>query len=407
MEFTSDHSGNKRRKKVYADLQIAKLIGLNSAVILERIVWSLSKKTEKDRKEYYFDGRWWMSSTIEDFINHTSLKKGAVLRAIKKLSLKELIEIKRRISQAGQKPNFYTVNWENFLLLCPDYPESQNETLPFPEMIPRPSGRSFAESHNDTLPSTDLEPGRVSKRHLLECQNDTLPSTDLEPGRVSNRDTLSKSLLRVFLESLPESTKSLAKREDARAREDLFFESSSDFSLSETPKQIQDETFEPHSSEDRKNTPPVEEKSVPATLVSNEKRITKKAVKKPRAKIIEYSSNDLRLGTRWYEESVQRVTSPHKIWSPENFAEHIAKAKRRTNVSDEVMEKVVNFCLTDYFWSKNCRSPSSLLKRNAQGELRIDTLMNQLITKTDMEFRAIRNLDKLTPEEERALNPFL
>ena len=175
---------------MYADLEIAHKLGIKCAFILERIAWSISTKTEKDRKEYYFDGQWWMSSTIEDFTKYTSIKKGAVLRTLKKLSDNKLISIKRRVSQVGQRPNFYTVNFDELSRKFPSFlPNSHFDTLP--GSINEPGG----------VEGTETIPSRVTKQDHAECHNDTELGTETIPSRVTKQDTLSKSLLRVFSES--------------------------------------------------------------------------------------------------------------------------------------------------------------------------------------------------------------
>jgi hypothetical protein len=145
-----------------------------------------------------------------------------------------------------------------------------------------------------------------------------------------------------------------------------------------------------------------------STLALIEPKKPLKAKLKPQAKKIKLSPKEIELGQRWFDATMQRVTSPYKSWSAESFAQTLAKVriKSREPMSDQNLERVVNFCIEDFFWSKNCQSPNSLLKRNKDGVLRLDVILNQLITKSEMRHHRINNMT-ITENDVRELDPFL
>ena len=99
------------------DVDIAEKVGLNSAIILNRIVWSINSHVKKNDKRYFIEGKWWMFSSVREFVTATGLGTKAVSNGLKKLKEAGLI----LVAQHGyyNRSNFYTVHREKLAAITP------------------------------------------------------------------------------------------------------------------------------------------------------------------------------------------------------------------------------------------------------------------------------------------------
>ena len=364
----------RSRKVIGADKEVAQLIGLKPAIVLNRIIWSCGTKKEHDREKYFIDGHWWMAESIASFAENLTLGESQVKLALRKVISQGLVESRRQPKATAEKPKMYRPIAENIRkLLTP-----AGEVKTADRLV-----------QNDQPVSSKQPTGQVKMTNRI-VQNDQPVSSKQPTGwaKTANHSLFTYSPLIVSLES----SNSLLKKQNARASTQQQHDTTD---AEGTACMFPDDETVLDISQEPKNTPPAAEKGVGNSDIPKPKKTQKKTPTAPRAKTLKYSSNHLRLGKVWLERSVQRTTRAHKSWTPENFADHIAKAQRSTKVSDEVLERVVEFATTDYFWSKNCLSPTCLLKRNSQGDLRMDQLLNAMITKTDMVMHNLKNHEPL------------
>ncbi len=112
---------------------------------------------------------------------------------------------------------------------------------------------------------------------------------------------------------------------------------------------------------------------------------TVSTTRKPRkVPTLTFSEPDLAVGRAWlaYALSEMPWKEDDPKWTPEHFADAIAKVRRATDLNETGMAELLRFVAKDEFWRKNACSPSGLLKRSSRnGERKIDNILVRLRTK--------------------------
>jgi len=97
---------------------VAQKYGVNGAMILNRIVWSLNTHVEKDDR-FFIDGTWWMYDTYDSIAAHFDgfISKSSVKEKIRKFEADGLLISKRMNSQEWKQTKWYSLCEEKWLEL--------------------------------------------------------------------------------------------------------------------------------------------------------------------------------------------------------------------------------------------------------------------------------------------------
>lgn len=103
------------RSRVVYDSQIAEALGVNAAIILSRIIWSISGHIEKNKTEFEKNGRWWMYDTRAELANYSRLTDKQIKSVLTLLREKKIIETGQFDKQFAVRRNWFTVNMSALL----------------------------------------------------------------------------------------------------------------------------------------------------------------------------------------------------------------------------------------------------------------------------------------------------
>lgn len=95
---------------VYFDSKIANSLGINIAIILNRINWSINKHSSANDVTFFKEGQWWMYDSVTNLVDFTTLGRDAVKRSLKKLRELNILQIKQFDLSAGIANNWYSIN---------------------------------------------------------------------------------------------------------------------------------------------------------------------------------------------------------------------------------------------------------------------------------------------------------
>ena len=98
------------RNLVVFDAEVAEKLGINAAIILSRIIWSLEMKATNNETDYFRDGRWWMYDSVPALCRYSTLGRDTVKRTIAHLRGLKIIESTQYRLASGNAENWYMVN---------------------------------------------------------------------------------------------------------------------------------------------------------------------------------------------------------------------------------------------------------------------------------------------------------
>ena len=113
-----------------------------------------------------------------------------------------------------------------------------------------------------------------------------------------------------------------------------------------------------------------------------------------------YLAEDLATAKSWLEYALGEMNwkKPNAGFTPEKFAEGIARLRKTANLDHNHIDGLLDFVKRDEFWRKVSLSPVALLKRSSNGNLKIDNLLlamkGALNTKTKQMYDAVEEAFK-------------
>lgn len=116
----------------------------------------------------------------------------------------------------------------------------------------------------------------------------------------------------------------------------------------------------------------------------NGEKIKKRETRSLKAPV-ELSPIELDIATKWLEYSRREMPwkSSDPSWNVQNWGEGLIAVKKKTDLNDDGLRKVLEFVSKDDFWAKNAVSPRQLLVKGKSGNLKIDNILVNLKTKGD------------------------
>jgi hypothetical protein len=172
------------RAGVFYDAELAEKLGVNAAIILSRIIWSIEKHIEHDKKEGFFrDGRWWMYDSIPALIAYSKLGRKQILLVLKTLRDSDIIQSRQFDQSSGRNQNYYTVDNDRLKKVLGG-------------LVPKRDEGVSAETVSTPL---------VPKGDEGQCRKGTKVSAETALTSVPKGDYLSKSLTKSQTESLTKS----------------------------------------------------------------------------------------------------------------------------------------------------------------------------------------------------------
>src|SRR3990167_6776588 len=122
------------RTKVCYDNRLAERFGVNEAIILSRMIWSIETHKDAEDLEFFHDGTWWMYDTIPAFMKYSQLGRKQVLNVLANLRKEKIIETGHFDEQT--RCNWYSVNIDALYI-------ATQMSCPLPELIvPKGNHRS-------------------------------------------------------------------------------------------------------------------------------------------------------------------------------------------------------------------------------------------------------------------------
>jgi hypothetical protein len=101
--------GDDRATVVY-DVEIAEKLGVNAAVVLSRIIWSLEKAMEADNRKHFRDGSWWMYDSVTNLQKYSALGRSKIKLVIEHLRNLGIIQTVQYEISKGKADNWYRVD---------------------------------------------------------------------------------------------------------------------------------------------------------------------------------------------------------------------------------------------------------------------------------------------------------
>ncbi len=163
------------------DPSIARKVGINAAIILSRIVWSINKKIEIGRIQDNREANWWMWDSIATFCEYSGMSKDSFLTAKKKLETANLIIVEKFNKKTRDHTNHYAVNWQEYRSLFPDSGES------LPSIVENPYHRELDIS---TIDSGESLPSKVEVPDNLPKSLSKSPPEDHSKNHTQTPDPL-------------------------------------------------------------------------------------------------------------------------------------------------------------------------------------------------------------------------
>ena len=108
--------------------------------------------------------------------------------------------------------------------------------------------------------------------------------------------------------------------------------------------------------------------------------------------VVKYNEHDLQLASEWLQFSKELM--PWKkapiSWTPERWADDLAKVKRVTDINDSGLNELFKFIKGDDFWCKNTLSPNTLLKKGSNGNRKIDNILLKMRPTGDIKRKRVQ-----------------
>lgn len=155
------------KRPIVINPELAYVIGLNEAILLQQLHYWLSETTSGVERE----GRRWIYNTHREWKEKcfNFLSEATIKRAFASLVSQQLIEVKRLSEDNRDRTNFYTINYES-----PVISGQVNLTSCIR------SKRSNAKGHSDPVQEVTLTPCKRSNSSLLHTEITTDITTDIK-----------------------------------------------------------------------------------------------------------------------------------------------------------------------------------------------------------------------------------
>lgn len=142
--------GGNRRKVAY-DAELAEKLGVNVAIILGRIIWSIEKHMETNDAKFFIEDRWWMYDCLRNFSTYSGLGLKQIKNVFLFLKSKNIVAAK--IFTPGGE-NWYSLNLENLLAEISGSMSPLDEEPPSTKRTPPPSPKgAYPPARNGHPPS--------------------------------------------------------------------------------------------------------------------------------------------------------------------------------------------------------------------------------------------------------------
>ena len=96
--------------KVCYDRRLAERFGINEAILLGRMIWSIEGHRDTENPEFFHDGQYWMYDTIPALMKYSQLGRKQILNALANLSKEKIIEKGQFDRKFAQRRNWYSVD---------------------------------------------------------------------------------------------------------------------------------------------------------------------------------------------------------------------------------------------------------------------------------------------------------
>lgn len=138
------------------DAELAEKLGVNIAIVLGRIIWSLEEKINANRTEFFKDGRWWMYDTIPALMAYSKLGRKQILLVLETLRKKKILITGQFDHKFAVRRNWYSIDkLELMTVISPIVPKGDDTP-----MVPK---GDYQWCQKGTIHSAETEPLIVPK----------------------------------------------------------------------------------------------------------------------------------------------------------------------------------------------------------------------------------------------------
>lgn len=142
--------------------KIAQKYDIKTALVLNRLVWSINIHEQQNQKDFFIDGKWWCYDSAKSIANHFPgiLCERSVKSVIAKLKEDRLLFTSKMKQNKWDQTNWYAINEEKYQRLIGLDNKHQKDNLLESEIgqeLPFQSGEVYTlDRGNDALSSTLL-----------------------------------------------------------------------------------------------------------------------------------------------------------------------------------------------------------------------------------------------------------
>lgn len=134
-----------KQTKVCYDSRLADRFGVNEAILLSRMIWSIEKHKDANDTEFFHDGAWWMYDTIPAFMKYSGLGRKQILNAQANLTKEGIIEKGQFDRKFAQRRNWFSVNLDALYI-------ATQMSCPIEPIVPK---RNHLSSRKGTIDSAE------------------------------------------------------------------------------------------------------------------------------------------------------------------------------------------------------------------------------------------------------------
>lgn len=98
------------RSFVVFDAELADKLGINAAIILSRIIWSIEKHITANDRAFFIDGRWWMYDTKGDLSAYSKLTEKQIRLVLTDLRKLQILHTGQFDNTFGVRRNWFAVD---------------------------------------------------------------------------------------------------------------------------------------------------------------------------------------------------------------------------------------------------------------------------------------------------------
>lgn len=171
------------------NINAAKKYGINGALLLNRIVWSIKVHSESNDKRFFIDGNWWMFDTAKSLAKHfhNLISEKTVRRSLKAFEDDGLLSSMRNSSNLHDQTKWYSLDQKKWhkLLVHIDHHDVDNLSTSNRSRCPHPTG------HGDHIQPVDVSTSSSLNNHSNNHSNSltNIPAKADEPSAIATGST--------------------------------------------------------------------------------------------------------------------------------------------------------------------------------------------------------------------------